>query len=67
MPPGFANQNIPSRNGVSRVVVPHRARRHEDWAILTIHPLLEVVHFANVQEVLEEFLEVNQVGVRDVQ
>jgi hypothetical protein len=54
---------------VHRVVLPHRPHRHEEFAIATIQPMLEgQVHFANVREVLEDFLaNVARVGVRDVQ
>lgn len=67
VPPGFQIQHIPGRNTVQRVVLPHRARRHEDWAIVTIHPLPDEVFFQNVREVIEEFLQGAQAEVRDVQ
>ena len=52
------------------MVLPCRARRHEDWAIATIQPLPDEVLFPNVREVLEDFLQhdpVAQVGVREIQ
>jgi hypothetical protein len=54
---------------VQRVVLPRRARRHEDWAIATIAPLIEgQIHFANVRDVMHDFLvNVARVGVKDIQ
>ena len=52
------------------MVLPRRARRHEDWAIATIQQLQDEVLFRNVREVLEDFLQhdpVAQVGVREIQ
>jgi hypothetical protein len=68
VPPGFQIRHIEGRIAVHRVVLPHRPRRHEEFAIATIHPMLEgQVLFANVREVLEDFLvNVARVGVRDV-
>lgn len=49
------------------MVVPHRTTRHEDWAIATIHPLPDKVHFPNIRVVLEDFLEDRQAVIHDVQ
>lgn len=63
VPPGFQIQQIEGWNGVAQVVLPRRPRGHEEWAIVTIQPLPDEVHFHNVREVVEEFLEgVEQVG-----
>jgi hypothetical protein len=69
VPPGFQIQHIEGQTAVHRVVLPRRPRRHEEFAIATILPMSEgQVHFANVCEVLEDFLaNVARVGVRDVQ
>jgi hypothetical protein len=50
---------------VHQVILPRRPRRHEEFAIATIRPMPEgQVHFANVREVLEDFLaNVARVGV----
>uniref|UniRef100_R7WEP3 DUF7597 domain-containing protein n=1 Tax=Aegilops tauschii TaxID=37682 RepID=R7WEP3_AEGTA len=45
-----------------------RPRRHEDWAIATIHPLPADAPFPNVRDVLEDFIvEHRQLGLRDIQ
>ena len=50
------------------MVLPQRPRRHEDWAIATIHPLPADAPFPNVRDVLEEFIvEHRQLGLRDIQ
>ena len=68
VPPGFDILKVPGRNGVARVVLPQRPRRHEDWAIATIHPLPADAPFPNVRDVLEEFIvEHRQLGLRDIQ
>ena len=68
VPNGFRIQEVEGRNGVSRVILPHRPRRHEDWAIATINPHPNEVFFPNVREVLEEFLQgVEDVGFREIQ
>ena len=60
--------NVEGRNGVARVVLPHRQKSHEDWAIVTIEPLPDEVLFPNVQEVLDEFFaDVQQVQIREMQ
>ncbi|XBH56170.1 hypothetical protein VPH35_078074 [Triticum aestivum] len=68
VPHGFDIQPIVGRNGVALVVLPHRPRRHEDWAIAFIHPLPADAPFPNVRDVLEEFIVVHkQLGLRDIQ
>lgn len=67
VPHGFEIQHIEGRNSVQRVVLPHRARRHEDWAIVTINPLPDEVFFQNVRDVVEEFLLSVHAYVRDIQ
>ena len=67
VPQGFNIQQVPRRNGVARVVLPQRPRRHEDWAIATIHPLPADAPFPNVRDVLEDFIvEHRQLGLRDI-
>jgi hypothetical protein len=69
VPNGFQVLHVEGRTGVQRVVLPRRARRHEDWAIVTIAPMPEgQVHFANIRDVLQDFL-VNsaRVGFKDIQ
>jgi len=56
IPNGFNILPIASKNCVARVVLPHRQKHHEDWAISTIEPLPGQVLFPNVQEVLDGFL-----------
>jgi hypothetical protein len=69
VPAGFQVLQIEGRTAVQRVVLPRRARRHEDWAIVTITSLPEgQIHFANVRDVLHDFLvNVAIVGVKDIQ
>lgn len=68
VPLGFEVLHVKGRTGVSRAIVLRRTPHHEDVAITTIHPLPEQVHFPNVREVLEEFLDiVKHVGVQSVQ
>jgi hypothetical protein len=69
IPASFQVLHVEERTRVQRVVLPRRARRHEDWAITTITPMPEgQVHFANVRDVLQDFL-VNtaRVGFTDIQ
>jgi hypothetical protein len=63
-PHGFQIQHIEGRVGVKRVVVARKPRLHEQYAIATIDPFPQgQVHFGNVREVLEEYLnEVAEVG-----
>jgi hypothetical protein len=60
---------IEGRTDVQRVVLPRRARRHEEYAIATIALMPPgQVHFANIRDVLEEFFQtVARVGIRDIQ
>ena len=68
VPHGFQVQEIAGRTGVSRAIVPHRPRRHENWAIASIHPHPDEVFFPNVRDVLQEFLQEDaQVGFREIQ
>jgi hypothetical protein len=64
VPAGYQIQNIAGRVGVKRVVVPRRPKEHEQYAIATFDPFPEgLVPFANISEVLEEYLtEVARVG-----
>ena len=67
---GLQIQQIQWRNGVTRVVLPPQPRRHEDWAITTIQPLPDEVHFPNDRDVLGDFLQNDpdaQVGFREIQ
>ena len=68
VPHGFDIQQVKGRNGVARVVLPHRHHRHQDCSIATIHPLPADAPFPNVRDVLEEFIvEHRQLGLRDIQ
>jgi hypothetical protein len=51
------------------VVLPRHQRRHEEYAIASINPMAKgEVHFANVRDVLEDFLlNSARVGVRKIQ
>jgi hypothetical protein len=51
------------------VVLPHHQRHHEEYAIATINAMPEgEVHFANIHDVLEDFLANNaRAGVRSIQ
>jgi hypothetical protein len=53
---------------VHHVVLPRRGRKHEDFAIATITPMPPgQVHFANVRDVLMDFLASVRVGFKSVQ
>jgi hypothetical protein len=68
VPHGYEIQQVEWRNGLARVVLPHRQHRHEDWAIASIHPIPVDAPFPNVREVLEDFVVVHKhLGLRDVQ
>lgn len=69
MPHGFKIQHIAGRVGVKRVVVSRKPRLHEQYTIATIAPFPQgQVHFGNVREVLEEYLnEVAEVGFQSIQ
>jgi hypothetical protein len=61
---------LPRQPGImTRAVVHHRHPTHEDYAIVSIHPLPALaMHFAVVQEVVMEFLEEHMhVRVRNIQ
>jgi hypothetical protein len=64
VPAGYQIQHIAGRVGVKRVVVPRRPKEHEQYSIATFDPFPEgLVPFANITEVLEEYLtEVARVG-----
>jgi hypothetical protein len=51
------------------VFLPRRQRRHEEYAIASINPMPKgEVHFANVRDLLEDFLlNSARVGVRKIQ
>jgi hypothetical protein len=56
VPPGFQVQHIEGRVGVRWVVLPRRQRRHEEYAIATIHPMPEgEVHFQTSEMCLRTF------------
>jgi hypothetical protein len=59
VPPGLQTLNIPHREMMSRAVVRHVPRNHEDYAIVCLHPLPlnAPMQFPAVQEVLFEFFE----------
>jgi hypothetical protein len=60
---------VEGRIAVHRVVLLRRGRKHEDFAIATITPMLQgQVHFANVHDVLIDFLNTEaQVEFKSVQ
>jgi hypothetical protein len=68
VPPGFQVQHIEGRVGVRRVFLPRRHRRHEEYAIASINPMPEgEVHFANIRDLLEDFLlNSARVGARNI-
>jgi hypothetical protein len=68
VPRGFEILQVPGRTAVKRVVVARRPKAHEEFGIASITPFPPgQVPFANVVEVLQEFLVQNQVGFRDIQ
>jgi hypothetical protein len=68
VPRGFQILQVPGRTAVKRVVVARRPRAHEEFGIASITPFPPgQVPFANVAEILQEFLVHNQVGFRDIQ
>jgi hypothetical protein len=69
IPHGFNILHVEGRTSVQRVILPRRARTHEDFAIASINPMLEgEVLFANVRNVLAEFLmQEARVGVKLIQ
>jgi hypothetical protein len=68
VPNGFEIIHVERRTAVHRVVLPRRGRKHEDFAIATITPMPQgQVHFANVRDVLIEFLNTEaRVGFKSV-
>jgi hypothetical protein len=69
VPNGFEIVHVEGRTAVHRVVLPRRGRKHEDFAITAITPMPQgQVHFANVRDVLIEFLNTEaRVGFKSVQ
>jgi hypothetical protein len=69
VPHGFEIQHVEGRVGGKRVVVARKPRMHEQYAIATFNPFPEgQVHFPNVRNVLEDFLnEVAEVGFQSIQ
>jgi hypothetical protein len=69
VPNGFEIVQVDGRTAVHRVVLPRRGRKHEDFAIATITPMPQgQVHFANVRDVLIDFLNTEaRVGFKSVQ
>jgi hypothetical protein len=68
VPRGFEILQVPGRTAVKRVVVARRPRAHKEFGIASITPFPPgQVPFANVAEILQEFLMHNQVGFRDIQ
>jgi hypothetical protein len=69
VPHGFNILHVEGRTSVQRVILPRRARKHEDFTIASINPMPEgEVLFANVHEVLVEFLtQEARVGVKSIQ
>jgi hypothetical protein len=68
VPNGFEIVHVEGRTAVHRVVLPRRGRKHEDFAIATITPMPQgQVHFANIWDVLIEFLNTEaRVGFKSV-
>jgi hypothetical protein len=68
VPNGFEILQVEGRTAVHRVVLPRRGRKHEDFAIATITPMPPgQVLFANVRDVLMDFLASVGVGFKSVQ
>jgi hypothetical protein len=69
VPHGFNILHVEGRTSVQRVILPRRARKHEDFAIASINPMPEgEVHFANIRDVLTEYLtQVARVDVKSIQ
>jgi hypothetical protein len=68
MPRGFESLHVPGRNAVKRVVVARCPKAHEEYGIVTISPFPpSQVPFANVAEILQEFLVHAQVRFIDIQ
>jgi hypothetical protein len=68
VPNGFEILQVKGRTAVHHVVLPRRGRKHEDFAIATITPMPPgQVHFANVRDVLMDFLASVRVGFKSVQ
>jgi hypothetical protein len=69
VPNGFNILHVEGRTSVQRVILPRRARKHEDYAIASINPMPEgEILFANVHDVLAEFLtQEARVGVKSIQ
>jgi hypothetical protein len=68
IPNGFEVLQVEGRTTVQWVVLSHRSRRHEEYAIATIATMLAgQVHFANIRDILEDFFQnVARVGIRDI-
>jgi hypothetical protein len=68
VPRGFEILHVPGRNALKRVVVARRPKVHEEFGIVTISPFPPgQVPFANVAEILQDFLVHVQVGFRDIE
>jgi hypothetical protein len=69
MPRGFQSLQVQGRRWMNRAVVRRTPALYEEWAILTFDPLpRQEVHFANIREVVLEFLQQHKrVQVRDTQ
>jgi hypothetical protein len=68
-PFGFHAMDVQHRAIMYHAIVHHQNPMHEDYAIISIHPLLiHAMHFAAVHEVVLEFLEEHMnVKVRNIQ
>jgi hypothetical protein len=68
VPNGFEIVQVEGRTAVHRVVLSRQGRKHLDFAIATITPMPQGrVHFANVHDVLIDFLNTKaQVGFKSV-
>jgi hypothetical protein len=66
---GFQAIEVQHREMMARVVLRHSQATHEDFAIVTIHPIPDnVLQFDAVHEVVQEFLEEHMdIRVRDIQ
>jgi hypothetical protein len=66
---GFQAMQVQNREIMTRAVVRHSHRSHEDYAIISVTPLLaRPLQFGEIQEVLHEFFEDHRrIMVREVQ
>jgi hypothetical protein len=69
IPNGFQAIEVQHRELMAQVVLRHSQETHEDFAIVTIHPIPDnVLQFDAVHEVVQEFMEEHMdIRIRDIQ